>query len=509
MTLSEQLSEYVRACFTGLWVQSFEHEDALSEIAQLCRQQRWHLATWSVDQGLKIPGQSEQPEAGSGGDPLAAIRALNALASADGSALLVLPNFHRFLNSPEVIQTLVSQITTGKQNRTFIVILSPVVQIPLELEKLFAVIEHELPNREQLEQIARGVATEDGELPEGDNLANVLDAASGLTRFEAENAFALSLVRRQHITPEAVWELKSQTLKKSGLLQLHRGNERFTDLGGLEALKSFCLRATRRQNAVKPVSNLCQNAVKPVARPRGVLLLSPPGCGKSAFCKALGNEIGRPTVTVEIGRLMGSLVGQSQANMRQMLHTLDAMAPVVAFFDEIEKGWKGASSGQSDGGTTSQMFGEFLTWANDHESDVFVVCTANDISALPPEFSRAERFDATFFIDFPGVNERRAIWKLYMDKFGLDQNQPKPVDADWSGAEVRACCRLAALLDVPLLEAAKNVVPVAKTASESVERLRTWAHGRCLSADVPGIYNREPIPARKPGRKVSRDASQN
>lgn len=497
MSLSQRLLEYVRACFTGLWIQSHEHEDALSEIMQLCRQENWRLATWTIDQGLRVPGQAETEDAG--GDPLAALRSLNALASPESSALLVLPNFHRFLNSSEVIQTLANHITSGKQNRTFIVVLSPLVQIPVELERLFAVLDHELPTREQLEQIARGVATEDGELPAGDNLANVLDAAAGLTRFEAENAFALSLVRHRQVAPEAIWELKSQTLKKSGLLTLHRGNERFSDLGGLQFLKDFCLRATRRT-----IDN------RHLVRPRGVLLLSPPGCGKSCFCKALGNEIGRPTVTVDIGRLMGSLVGQSQANMRQMLHSLDAMAPVVAFFDEVEKGWKGAGgNGASDGGTTSQMFGEFLTWANDHESDVFVVCTANDISSLPAEFARAERFDATFFIDFPGAQERRTIWKLYGDKFQLDPSQPRPVDADWTGAEIRACCRLAALLGVSLAEAAQNVVPVAKTAAESVERLRTWAAGRCLSADVPGVYNRQPIPVSKPGRKVSRDPSQN
>jgi hypothetical protein len=499
MTLTERLSEMVRACFTGIWIESHEHEDALAEIAQLCRQENWRLATWNIDRGLQVPGQANQAVDAGGTDPLAAIRSINAMSSTESSAILVLSNFHRFLNSAEIVQALAGQITTGKQNRTFVVILSPVIQIPTELEKLFAVIEHELPNREQLEQIARSIATEEGELPQDDGLAHVLDAAAGLTRFEAENAFALSLVREQRITPRAVWEQKSQMLKKGGLLTLHQGSEGFADLGGLEALKSFCLRAMRQQGSRDSL-----------VRPRGVLLLSPPGCGKSAFCKALGNEVGRPTVTVDIGRLMGSLVGQSQANMRHALQMLDAMAPVVAFFDEIEKGWKGAAgSGVSDGGTTAQMFGEFLTWANDHESDVFVVCTANDVSALPPEFSRAERFDGTFFIEFPGVQERRAIWKLYIDKFHLDPNQPKPVDADWTGAEIRSCCRLAALLQVSLVEAARNVVPVAKTAAEAVERLRTWAQGRCLSADVPGIYQRLGSSGSKPGRKVSRDPSSN
>ena len=123
-----------------------------------------------------------------GSDPLAAIRSINALASADSSAILVLVNFHRYLASPEIVQALARQIAVGKENRTFLIVLSPLISIPIELEKLFAVLEHELPHREQIEEIARGVATEDGELPDGPELDRVLDAAAGLTRYEAENA---------------------------------------------------------------------------------------------------------------------------------------------------------------------------------------------------------------------------------------------------------------------------------------------------------------------------------
>ena len=164
------------------------------------------------------------------------------------------------------------QIVAGKNRRTFVVVLSPVVQIPTELEKLFVCIEHDLPDRQQIEEIARGVATEAGELPEGVELQRVLDAACGLTRYEAEGAFSLSLVRHGRVEPSAIWELKSQTLTKSGLLSLHRGSERFADLGGLESLKAFCLRALR------PRAGGAQGP-----RPRGVLLLGVPGTGKSAL----------------------------------------------------------------------------------------------------------------------------------------------------------------------------------------------------------------------------------
>ena len=290
MSLTQRLTEYISACFTGIWLQSHEHDDALREIAQMCHDQDWRLATWDIERGLQIPNRpSGQPTDAGGNDPLAAIRSLNALVTPDSSAILVMVNAHRCMQSAEFIQALAQQISTGKQNRSFVIVLSPIVQIPTEVEKLFIVTEHDLPDRGQLEEIARGIATEDGELPVGDALGTVLDAAAGLTRFEAEGAFSLSLVRKGRIEPEAIWELKAGMLKKSGTLQLYRGSERFDVLGGLQSLKGFCLRSMRMQGH--------QN---PLRRPRGVLLLGVPGTGKSAFCKALGAETGRPTLIMDV-----------------------------------------------------------------------------------------------------------------------------------------------------------------------------------------------------------------
>ena len=493
MTLAERLSEYIAACFTGIWVESHEHDDALVEIGRLCQQENWRLAVWDIDQGLQIPG-AEQPADVGGNDPLAAIRSVNTLTSPDSSVVLVLENFHKFLASPEIIQAVAHQITQGKANRAFLVVLAPVVQLPVELERLFVVVNHELPDRAQLLEIAQGIATEDGELPEGTDRERVLDAAAGLSRFEAEGAFSLSLVRHGEVQPDAIWQIKAGTLKKNGLLSLHRGKESFAGLGGLEALKGFCRRAMRQQGHRDPLR-----------RPRGVLLLSPPGCGKSQFAKSLGNETGRPTLNLDVGALLGSLVGQSEQNIRTALRSIDAMSPCVCLIDEVEKALAGVgSSGQTDSGVTARLFGTLLSWLNDRTSDSFVICTCNDISKLPPEFGRSERFDGLWFLDIPGPDQRQAIWDIYLDLFGLDPNQAKPDDKDWSGAEIRSCCRLAALLDVPLTAAAQNVVPVARTAQESVEGLRAWAAGRCLDAEAGGICHNTRTPNGKSRRKVRR-----
>jgi hypothetical protein len=490
MNLTDELTGYVHAGFSGVWIVSHEPDEAERDIIQLARSQSWTIAIWDVANGLRVPGTGGKSDGG--GDPLAALRVLPTLAEQDSTALLVVHNFHRFLNSPEVVQTTFSQLIAGKQQRKFVVVLAPVVQIPVELEKLFVVLEHLLPDRQQLERIARELTSDSPEdLPQGGDWQRVLDAAAGLTRYEAEGAFALSLTRHNAIRAESIWQLKGQMLKKNNLLSLHRGSESFTSLGGLANLKEFCKKALRPGAPVKP---------------RGILLLSPPGCGKSAFCKALGNEIGRPTLTLDIGSLMASLVGQTESNLRRALAVAEAMSPCILFCDEIEKALSGVGS-QGDSGVSTRLFGTLLTWLADRQSDVFFVGTSNDISKLPAEFTRAERFDGVFFLDLPTGKDKDAIWALYRQEFGIPESQQRPDDTSWTGAEIKSCCRLAALLDVTLAQAAHHVVPVAVTAAEQVERLQSWASGRCLDAGAPGVYRRAGEPVAKPNRRLSRPSS--
>ena len=474
--LRQRMSELVRACFTGVWIKSYEPDDAIADLAQLCRTENWSLMTWDIAQGLKTSGDATT--ASENIDPIGAVKALSAISNDDTPTILVLRSYHRFIGSGEVVAEVAKAVTQGKLHRKFIVILSPVVQLPPELERLFVVVDHEQPTRAELQELLGSIATGVNEMPVGQHLEAVLDAAVGLTRYEAENAFSLSLVRNGAVQQEAIWELKTQALKKSGLLNLCRSESDFSSLGGLTALKAFTKRALLRSGNTGSL-----------AKPRGVLLLSPPGCGKSEFCKSLGKEVGRPVLTLDVGSLMGSLVGQSEERTREALRIIDSMAPCVVMVDEIEKAFAGASGGSGDSGVTSRMFGTLLTWLNDHTSDVFVVCTANDVSRLPPEFSRAERFDGVFFVDLPGRPQKDAIWSMYRGVYGILNDEKLPADEQWTGAEIRSCCRLAALLDIPLSQAAQNVVPVAVTSAESVQRLREWATGRCLDAEASGIYS--------------------
>ena len=486
MALSERFQEAVRAGFPGVYVVTCEPDDAIAALAKLSSECGWSFAVWDVDAGLQMAGAAPAAM-----DPLAAVRAAAALPRPNDAAVLVMRNFHRFLLGVDVVQAIERQLALGKAEGVHLVLLAPVIQLPTELERSFLVLEHDLPSAVELRAIAEGLDNRT-DAASGDALERVVEAAGGLTRTEAENAFALSLVRTDRLEPSIVWEVKSSTLAKSGLVKLHRGDETFKDLGGLDGLKRFCKRLLAKRH-------------RKGEGPKGVLLLGVPGSGKSMFAKSLGNECGRPTLSLDLGALLGSLVGQTEQNVRRALKTIDAMAPCICFADEVEKGLAGAQGSQGDSGVAARLFGTLLTWLSDHESDVFFVATSNDVSRLPPEFGRAERFDALFFLDLPGRKQKDDVWTMYADALGVDVSD-RPNDHEWTAAEIKACCRLAALLDLSVVEAARHVVPVASTGAEQVAKLRHWASGRCLDAETGEVFRCSSTPQR---RQVRRDPSLN
>lgn len=470
--LKKDLKEYIKAACSGIWIKTYEPEECAREIETLAKEMKAVLVVWDMADGFQSPTNPDKSQKMPNPiEPL--LKVASEWKGLDCPKILALHNYHKFIDNVQVMQTLNNEVQKGKQTGTFFIVLSPLIALPIEIEKKFMVLEHKLPTEDALKELALEMSEEITEVSD-----EVIKGMIGLTRGEAELACALSLVRHKKLDPESIWSVKTQAVKKRGGISLFRSTIGFEALGGMENLKAFSKR-------------LLRNGQK--HHPKGILLLGPSGVGKSAYAKALGKEIGRPTLVLDIASMYSKHVGDTEQNIRQSLDTADAMGNVVLFIDEIEKSLSGQGS-EGDSGVSSRLFGTLLTWLSDRDdrnSGVFFIATANDIKKLPPEFSRSGRFDGKFFIDLPQKVEREQIWKIHEQRYEVTGERPE--DENYSGADIEETCRLAALLDVPLKVAAMNVIPSAITYGEQVRDLRDWAKNRCLSAEYSGYYQGERV----------------
>jgi SpoVK/Ycf46/Vps4 family AAA+-type ATPase len=379
-----------------------------------------------------------------------------------------------------------------------IIMVSPVLEIPPELEKEITVLNHPLPGKDDLGVLLDTIIADLADSKkvqiqlESADRKKLLQAASGLTLAEAENVFAKILVKNQRLDLDGIAEVfseKQQIVRKSGLLEYHTATETFGNVGGLAALKDWLnKRATAFSDEARAFG-------LPV--PRGILMLGVQGCGKSLCAKAVATQWQLPLLRFDMGRMFGSLVGSSEQNVRRAIAVAESIAPVILWVDEIDKAFAGAaSSGNSDAGTTARVFGTFLTWLSEKTAPVFVVATANDISQLPPELLRKGRLDEIFFVDLPGQAEREEIFRIHIAKRGRDPvnyDIPACADAtpDFSGAEIEEAINSALydafsahqeLATAHILQAIRQTVPLAKTMDEQIHRLRTWSEGRARNA---------------------------
>ena len=463
----QEILSYHLAGYPVLFVLTQEPHRAERELSALFSAANVPAYRWDVVDGGPVPlFEGDGAFVSSTQDP---VEVINAFTGLEGGGVLFLWHYHHFLGSPEVQQAILNAILPLQRGGKMLIILAPSVQIPPEIEKVVTVVDFRLPTEDDLRSFLKTFCeVKKTDLAE-EQAEAIVRAGLGLTKAEFMSALALSFERRGGLDVADVLEQKAQLVRKNDVLEFFKPSEedRFSMIGGLENLKVF-LKAT---------------AEHPLAR--GVLLLGVPGTGKSAVAKALGNETGLPVLALDFGRAFGSLVGESEARIRAALKVVDAMAPCILFIDEIEKGLSGvASSHATDGGTGARVFGTFLQWLNDRRSQVYVIATCNDISKLPPEFLRAERWDAIFFVDVPTAEEREQIWRIWLARYGLAEDVPRPKDEGWTGAEIRTCCRLAAVMGTTPAEAAKFVVPISMSMGEKISQLREWAKTRCIPASL-------------------------
>jgi AAA+ superfamily predicted ATPase len=484
------LQMYLRAGYPGLAVISSEDARAEAEIASVCNSLKRRLHAWSSTEGLVDVKEGRVTTCP---DPLDALQLLDGMfANANPQHVVLLRDLQLHIDQtdPMLVRRLKDTLRVAKTNGHAIIMLGCRLKLPPELEHEITHVDFTLPGIAELGTVLDGIikSAKLKNIRETEREA-ALQSALGLTTTEAENAFALSVVETKSIDPKVIAREKARTLKKNGLVEVVQATTSLNDIGGLAKLKEWL---QRRAGAFSQSAKTYG-----LPAPKGLLVVGIPGTGKSLTAKATAGAFGLPLLRLDMGRVFGGIVGQSEANLRSVIQTAEAIAPCVLWIDEIEKGFSGSSSsGNTDGGTSSRVFGSFLSWMQEKTKAVFVVATANDVSKLPPEFLRKGRFDEMFFVDLPDALERAQIWDIVIKRHGR-----KPTDYDtvvlsraceqFTGAEIEAVF-IDALHEAfsegrepsakDILEAMTNTVPLAQLMDDQISGLRHWAKGRAREA---------------------------
>jgi len=484
------ITNYIRAGYPGLYLVTAEETRAEAELRSCADATNHSLVAWSATTGLVDTADGRTL---GGEDPM---EAATAVAGLPDNTLVLLRDFHLFLQDPNplLVRALKDALVHAKAKGKCLVLVGCRRVLPPELEREFTTVELKMPDKAELGLVLDGIC-DSAKLKKvkADAREQILDAATGLTCAEAENAFALSVVRNKAVTPSTVATEKANAIRQNGLLEIVETEQTLDGIGGLDQLKQWLL---KRQQAF---GQAARDFGLPC--PKGLLIVGVPGTGKSLTAKATAAVFGRPLLKLDAGRLFGSLVGQSESNLRSAIGTAEAVAPCVLWIDELEKGFAGSkSSGAADGGTGARVFGGFLNWMQEKTAPVFVVATANDVTQLPPELLRKGRWDELFFTDLPGATEREMIWAIQ-----ITRRQRKPQDFNlqglaaasegFTGAEIEqavtdALYRAFAEAREPktgdILAAVTETVPLSKLMGDQIAGLRKWAQGRCrMAATVP------------------------
>ncbi len=492
VVMQEELNILIQAQYPLIYLVTSEEERAeqtIAAIAQAKPVRRVYL--WTVTHGIVEYGQPRNVTQHNTVSPEAAVEWVMRQRE---PSIFVFKDLHPFIDSPAVTRWLRDAIASFKGTQKAIILMSPVQNIPIELEKEVAVIDFALPDMAELNQVltnqleqvrGRKITTETRE--------KLLKAALGLTRDEAEKVYRKAQVTAGRLTEEEVdivLSEKKQLIRRNGILEYIEEDETLNSVGGLEELKKWL---TQRSNAFTERAREYG-----LPQPKGMLILGVPGCGKSLIAKTTSRLWGLPLLRLDMGRVYdGSMVGRSEANLRNALKTAESISPAILFIDEMDKAFAGTSgSADSDGGTSSRIFGSFLTWMQEKTSPVFVMATANRVERLPGEFLRKGRFDEIFFVDLPTAEERKEIFRIHLSKrrreierFDLDQLAS--VCDGFSGAEIEqglvaamyeAFAQDREFTQLDIIAASRATMPLSKTMTEQVTALRDWARQRARPA---------------------------
>lgn len=509
--MSADLTALLRARNTLLWVQTREELRVERAIVEAAGAAKYEVRFWDVEKGITgADGRAIQDMS----DPAAALRWIE---TQTGRVVLVMRDLQKWFD-PQTLRALRNRAKSFQNlprgDVKSIVILTPSGEVPPELAGHATVLDWPLPERFEISGILedavsnqikaqnaarekKNLEPEDPEkiratmLPDRDA---AIDAAVGLTAEEAANCFSKSLVssKPSMIDPVIISNEKKRVIAREKVLTWYDPDPRGLDaIGGLDVMKPWLV---QRRLAM---SQAAREYGLPA--PKGMAIVGPPGTGKSLTAKAVASAWRVPLLRLDMGALRSKYVGESEGNIRKALAVASAVSPCVLWLDEIEKSVAGSSGTQGDGGVAADALGAVLTWMQE-QSGVFVVATANDVRALPPELLRKGRFDELWFVDLPTRREREEILATAIRQFGRD---PAKFDLEaiargsdrFTGAELSACVSDALFVSFAdgarelttedVVRVVKGVVPLADTAAGTINNLRDWAKGKAKCASLP------------------------
>jgi AAA+ superfamily predicted ATPase len=500
------LDTLIRARYPLIYLVSWEEQRLDAILQDVAQNHGKVLLTWSVTRGLRrMGGTRTVPLTDGSHDP---VDALAAIARLTEPSLVVLKDFHPYFENAAAVRAMRELAQDLKATYTTVILLSPILTIPLELEKELSVLDVPLPTFRDLFQLLKEIVAvvRLGNKARidltRDQAEQLIKAAQGLTLSEAENAFAKAIANDGVLDKDdihLVLEEKRQVIRKSGLLEFVNVEDDLGTVGGLDELKGWLMgRAAAFSEPARKFG---------LPAPKGLLLLGVQGCGKSLTAKAIATQWALPLLRLDLGRIFSSLIGSSEENMRRAIRVAESVAPAVLWIDEIEKGLSGAAgSAVADSGVSARVFGSLLTWLQEKTSPVFVVATANRVDALPPELMRKGRFDEIFFIDLPASNERREIFRIHLERRKRDPLRFQLDDLaaateGYSGSEIEqgiiaglyhAFAEGGELTQSHVLRALQETFPLSSTMGEDIARLRDWSKNRTRPAS--GLRSAAPTP---------------
>jgi len=486
MNFEEELLINLRSKSPYLYVVSDEEERVEYIIRKLMRDPFQRIVyIWDFVNGFNNSNTLSQSRR----NPLDALSILETLLP-ETPCVLILKDYSKFLQEASINRQLRNLLPTLRRQPKNIIVLNSTNELPPIMNDIFVSIELGKPNRLEVSLEIIRFAKLFKKTIDDDYFNNLVNASLGLSLEKIRQIFCKSLISGNsfnQLTVDFLFREKRTLLNKNGFVEFCNSSNKFCEIGGLEAIWVNLRKMNFSEKAI--------NYGLPT--PKGVLLVGVQGTGKSLVAKALANDWYLPLFRLDLGRLFGGIVGESERRVRKMIETTESLSPCILWIDEIDKSFQFINQG-GDSGTTNRVLSTLLTWLAEKQSSVFVVATANNLEVLQLELIRKGRFDEIFFLDLPTYEERRIIFKVHLESFRpetwsfYDVNLLSQHTASFSGAEIRqviieamyfAFNKKRDFTSQDILLQIKNTVPLAKLNSQVIGELQNWARaGRIRSA---------------------------